>query len=86
VASSRGKVSFWNFLPPDELNALLTLFTTVTQKTLPDLEGRSVSRAGSCSPPEDDYEALKDFNHACTRARGLPSKELHLEYPGPAAG
>jgi len=22
VADSRGKVSFWNFLPPDELNAL----------------------------------------------------------------
>jgi len=28
------KVSFWNFLPPDELNALLTLYTKVTQKTL----------------------------------------------------
>src|SRR5208282_2530036 len=34
VAASRGKVSFWNFLPPDELNVLLTLYTKVTQKTL----------------------------------------------------
>ena len=34
VASSRGKVSFWNFLPPEELNAILTLYTKVTQKTL----------------------------------------------------
>ena len=34
VAPSRGKVSFWNFLPPDELNAILTLYTKVTQKTL----------------------------------------------------
>ena len=25
--ASRGKVSFWNFLPPDELNAILTLYT-----------------------------------------------------------
>ena len=32
--ASRGKVSFWNFLPPDELNNLLTLYTRVTQKTL----------------------------------------------------
>ena len=37
VASSRGKVSFWNFLPPDELNAILSLYTRVTQKTLLDL-------------------------------------------------
>ena len=34
VAASRGKVSFWNFLPPDELNAILTLCAKVTQKTL----------------------------------------------------
>ena len=45
VADSRGKVSFWNFLPPDELNALLSLYTKVTQKTPPisrtlGIEGR----------------------------------------------
>ena len=34
VASSRGKVRFWNFLPPEELNAILTLYSKVTQKTL----------------------------------------------------
>ena len=61
VASSRGKVSFWNFLPPDELNAILTLYTKVTQKTLLisktlGIEGRKLLT------PEDDYEALKEFN------------------------
>ena len=30
VADSRGKVSFWNFLPPDELNEILSLYTCVT--------------------------------------------------------
>ena len=30
--ASRGKVIFWNFLPPEELNAILTLYTRVTQK------------------------------------------------------
>ena len=34
LAASRGKVKFWNFLPPDELNLLLTLYTRVTEKTL----------------------------------------------------
>src|SRR5205814_6371083 len=34
IGSSRGKVGFWNFLPPEELNAILTLYTRVTQKTL----------------------------------------------------
>src|SRR5205823_906383 len=28
----RGKVAFWNFLPPDELNELLSLYTRVTEK------------------------------------------------------
>ena len=49
VAGSRGTVSFWNFLPPDELNAILTLYTKVTQKTLLisktlGIEGKKVLR------------------------------------------
>src|SRR5207244_706863 len=34
AASVRGRVAYWNFLPPDELNALLTLYARVTHKTL----------------------------------------------------
>ena len=33
VAASRGKVLFWNFLPPDELDDILALYSKVTQKT-----------------------------------------------------
>ena len=78
MASSRGKVSFWNFLPPDELNALLTLFTKVTQKTL--LISRTLGIEGrKLLTPEDDYEALKDFNHAYEGTR-TSIEELHLEY------
>src|SRR5204863_1831111 len=29
----RGDVAYWNFLPPDELNRLLTLYSKVTHKT-----------------------------------------------------
>lgn len=78
VASSRGKVSFWNFLPPDELNAILTLYTKVTQKTLMisktlGIEGKKLLT------PDDDYEALKEFNHAYEGTR-TAVEDMHLEY------
>ncbi len=78
VAASRGKVFFWNFLPPDELNALLTLYTKVTQKTLMiskalGIEGKKLLR------PEDDYEALKEFNQAYEGTK-TAIEEMHLEY------
>ena len=34
TAASRGTILFWNFLPPEELNAILSLYNKVTQKTL----------------------------------------------------
>jgi hypothetical protein len=74
----RGTVIYWNFLPPDELNALLTLYAKVTHKTLRisktfGIEGKKLLR------PEDDYEALRDFNH---QYEGTPSpaEQLQLEY------
>jgi superfamily II DNA/RNA helicase len=55
--SLRGKVVYWNFLPPEELNVLLSLYKRVTQKTLQisktfGIEGRKLLT------PEDDFEAL----------------------------
>jgi hypothetical protein len=78
VKGSRGKVSFWNFLPPDELNSILSLYTRVTQKTLLisktlGIEGRKLLT------PEDDYEALKEFNHAYEGTR-TAVEDMHLEY------
>ena len=78
VKSSRGKVSFWNFLPPDELNEILTLYTRVTQKTLLisktlGIEGKKLLR------PEDDYEALKEFNQAYEGTK-TAIEAMHLEY------
>jgi hypothetical protein len=78
VASSRGKVSFWNFLPPDELNAILTLYSKVTQKTLMisktlGIEGKKLLT------PEDDFDALKEFNHAYEGTK-TAVEDMHLEY------
>ena len=77
-AAARGKVSFWNFLPPEELNTILTLYRRVTQKTLLisktlGIEGRKLLR------PEDDYDALREFNHAYEGTR-TTVEEIHLEY------
>ena len=77
---------YWNFLPPAELESLLALYKTVSQKTLRisktfGIEGKQLLT------PDDEYEALKDFNSAY---EGTESKEeeiildyqrLMAEYP-----
>lgn len=78
VEASRGKVSFWNFLPPEELNAILSLFSTVTNKTL--LISKTLGIEGKkLLTPDDDYEALKEFNHAYEGTKNT-IEEIHLEY------
>jgi superfamily II DNA or RNA helicase len=74
----RGDVAYWNFLPPDELNRLLTLYSKVTHKTLRisktfGIEGKKLLT------PDDDYDALKDFNEAY-EGHETPLEALHLEY------
>ncbi len=78
AAISRGKIYFWNFLPPDELNVILSLYTKVTQKTLMisktlGIEGKKLFT------PEDDYEALKEFSHAYEGTK-TAIEQMHLEY------
>ena len=78
LAASRGKVSFWNFLPPEELNALLTLYKRVTQKTL--LISRTLGIEGrQLLTPEDDFDALREFNQAYEGTRSAV-EDMHLEY------
>ncbi len=78
VATSRGKVSFWNFLPPDELNAILTLYAKVTQKTL--LISKTLGIEGKkLLTPEDDFDALREFNHAYEGTK-TAVEDMHLEY------
>lgn len=74
----RGVVRFWNFLPPEELNDLLSLYGRVTQKVLLiaaalGIEGRKLLT------PEDDYEALREFNEAY-EGRKSAVEDMHLEF------
>lgn len=73
----RGKVAYWNFLPPEELNALLTLYKRVTQKTLQisrtfGIEGRKLLT------PQDHWDALKDFNEGY-EGQTTGEEEMRLE-------
>jgi hypothetical protein len=78
LKQSRGKVAFWNFLPPEELNQILSLYERVTQKVLLisrtlGIEGRKVFR------PEDDYAALKEFNQAYEGTK-TAVEDMHLQF------
>ena len=78
VEASRGKVRFWNFLPPSELNLILSLYRNVTHKTLIisatlGIEGKKLLT------PEDDYRAIQEFNQAYEGTK-TAIEEMHLEY------
>lgn len=74
----RGKVMYWNFLPPEDLDDLLRLYNRVSSKTLRiskvfGIEGKKLLK------PEDDYEALRDFTHTYQGAL-TPLEQMHLEF------
>ncbi|MBH52576.1 MAG: helicase [Chloroflexi bacterium] len=78
IKSERGTVAYWNFLPPEELNAILTLYTRITHKTLvisktQGIEGKKLLT------PEDEYDALRDFNEQYEGTRS-ELEDLRLEY------
>ena len=78
VAADRGKVAYWNFLPPDDLNKILSLYTRVTNKVLLisktlGIEGKKLLR------PDDDFDALREFN-ASYEGKKSRTEEMHLEY------
>ena len=61
LAEDRENAYYWNFLPPKELEDLLSLYRTVSRKTLRisktfGIEGKKLLT------PDDDYDALKEFN------------------------
>lgn len=78
VKELRGSVMYWNFLPPDELDDLLKLYTKVSHKTLRisktfGIEGKKLLK------PDDDFEALKDFTHDY-EGKASVIEAMHLEY------
>lgn len=73
----RGKVAYWNFLPPSDLDRLLSLYSRVAGKTLRisklfGIEGRKLLT------DTDEYDDLKDFN-ATYEGTTSPEEALRLE-------
>jgi superfamily II DNA or RNA helicase len=78
VTADRNLIFYWNFLPPIELESLLSLYQTVSKKALRisktfGIEGKQLLT------PEDDFEALKDFNSAYEGTESH-EEEMTLEY------
>ena len=78
LKTDRGKIKFWNFLPPGELDDLLRLYRIVSHKALAisktlGIEGKKFLT------PNDDYDALHEFNTAYEGEASV-IEELHLEY------
>ncbi len=60
---TRKTIAFYNFLPPEELNELLTLYSKVTRKTLRiskalGIEGKKLLQE------DDDFQDLQQFNES----------------------
>ena len=77
LTADRGTVEFWNFLPPAELNAILTLFAKVTQKAI--LISKTLGIEGALLTPQDEFEVLKEFNEQYEGSTSA-TEEMHLEY------
>ena len=77
---TRGIVHYWNFLPPDELKDILSLYTRVTTKVLLisstlGIEGRQLLT------PDDVYDDLRVLGKFEEELQGVKSVEeaMHLE-------
>lgn len=78
LENDRENVYYWNFLPPQELENLLSLYETVAKKTLRiskafGIEGKKLLT------PDDDYDALREFNTAYEGAE-TKDEEMILAY------
>ncbi|OXU15101.1 helicase-related protein [Sedimentisphaera salicampi] len=74
----RGTTQYYNFLPPEELNELLSLYSKVTNKTLRISKTFGIE-GGQLLTAQDDYEMLKNFN-AEYEGEESQAEIMHLEY------
>ena len=78
LKGERGRIVYWNFLPPDDLDVLLRLYERVSRKTLRiskvfGIEGRKLLT------DRDDFDALRDLN-AKYEGTATAREALRLEY------
>jgi len=74
----RGKIMYWNFLPPGELEILLGLYKKVSNKTLLISETLGIE-GKKLITPDDHFEALRVFNQSY-EGTTTSIEKMHLEY------
>ena len=91
LTATRGRIVYWNFLPPDELDSLLRLYNRVNRKTLVisrtfGIEGRKLLT------PDDEFDPVREINEQYegqeseSEALRLEYEELVRQHPDLAAG
>ncbi|MDR2674788.1 MAG: phospholipase D-like domain-containing protein [Opitutaceae bacterium] len=78
LKKDRGRVAFWNFLPPDELDELLRLYQKVNRKVVTISRTLGIEH-GKLLKPDDEYELIKEINEQFDGEQSEPEK-LRLEY------
>ncbi|HEX8311214.1 MAG TPA: helicase-related protein, partial [Chthoniobacteraceae bacterium] len=90
LAGERGRIVYWNFLPPDELNDLLRIYERVTRKVLTISRTLGIEH-GKLLSDKDDYEVLRELNKQYepppseTESLRLEFNRLVKEHPEVAA-
>jgi hypothetical protein len=78
LKTSRGKIAFWNFLPPEELDELLRLYQRVNRKVVTISRTLGIEH-GKLLTPDDEFELLKEINKQFDGEQSETEK-LKLEY------
>ncbi len=77
LKNHRGRIQYYNFLPPDELNEILSLYKTVTHKTLRISKTFGIE-SGKLLREDDNYDIFRDFVRQCEGTE-TQSENLLLE-------
>lgn len=78
LKKDRGRITFWNFLPPDELDELLRLYQKVSRKVVTISRTLGVEH-GKLLRPDDEYALVREINERFEGKQSEPEK-LRLEY------
>jgi superfamily II DNA or RNA helicase len=78
LARDRGKILFWNFLPPDELEGLLRLYQKVNRKVVTISRTLGIEH-GKLLTPDDEYDLIKEINRQFDGEQS-ETERLRLEY------
>jgi hypothetical protein len=78
LEKERGRIIYWNFLPPSELNDLLLIYERVSRKVLTISKTLGIEH-GKLLKEDDDFEVTKELNKQFDGQQSETEK-LRLEY------